>query len=245
MHKLAIFVEGQTESQFVDELVRQIANAGTVRIEHVFCTGGAKAPRRLIQLNGTDKTSGHRFYVQIYCSANDSRVASDVLEQYDGLVRQNFAGIISLRDVYPSSPNKIPAIQRAMAHGQRTLPLRVHNCLSVMEVEAWFLAEVNHFERLSTAITPAAIAAKLGFDPGSENVEARLQPSRDLHEAYTIGGLRYDKSRKNVARTVTKLDYEHLYIGVRQRVPSLANLIGHIEGFLGGMSWNNNVPAIS
>ena len=47
----------------------------------------------------------------------------------------------------------------------KTKPIVVDFILSIMEIEAWFLAEHSHFAKIDPKITLEAIADKLKFNP--------------------------------------------------------------------------------
>ncbi len=233
-HKLAVFVEGQTERIFVTKLVEQVAGAQNVKIVTFQAHGGGKrsgVQRTLVRLTAHRNEPDTKYYVQIVDCTNDEKVASDINENYDGLVRQQFRAIVGLRDVYPYPRADIPKLQKSMSYGQKTKPVVVENVLAVMEVEAWFLAEHNHLAKIGTGIAPATVAARLGFDPSSDNMEHRDHPAVDLREVYKLGGSDYQKNDAEVQDTVNTLDYEHLYCTLPRRMASLKQLIDTLDQF--------------
>jgi hypothetical protein len=242
-HKIAIVVEGETEMLFVERLIREVVSAHQVRIQKKRGVGGgsANACRKFVELSCEDDRQ-QPFFCLIYCSASDSRVASDVQDNYSGWCNAGFAAVVGLRDVYP---NDLATVRRLMTYGQRTKPLKIENVLATMEVEAWFLAETSHFQRIDAALNPATVQRALGFDPASSDVETRPHPAEDLDVAYRTVGKRYKKKRQSLSRTVEALDFEELYFSVIKRVPSFAHLVGVLDRFFSGESWNENVPALA
>ena len=164
MRRLAIFVEGQTEQEFMAKLVLELARR-RVRIEKGKARGGRGAPRRFTVIEAAAADRGQEYYVLIVDCGTDNRVKSDIRDNYDSLARRGYSAIIALHDVYPNARSDIPKIRMGFAYRLKTEPVRVLHVLGVMEVEAWFLAEHTHFPRLHSALTLPYIIANAGFDP--------------------------------------------------------------------------------
>lgn len=94
-----------------------------------------------------------------------------------------------------------------------------------MEIEAWFLAESNHYCKINNCITKELAINKLGFDPNIIDVEHRPFPSDDLDEVYKIGGCAYKKDRKSVQRTIDVLDYSIIYLDLSNRINGLRHFV--------------------
>jgi hypothetical protein len=149
MKKLAIFVEGQTERIFVEKLIRLMVDLKQLRIVVFRAIGGKKTPRRIELVHQMLPGPDQVYYIEIVESRNDDRVASDVRDNYDNLVVNNFCGIIAIRDVYPvHSAAQIPLLRKALRYRLKTKPIDPFFVLGVMEIEAWFLAESTHFPRI-------------------------------------------------------------------------------------------------
>src|SRR6266851_7782091 len=113
MKKLAIFVEGQTEWLFVEKLLRKIVSSKRLSITVARGIGGEKRARRFEVIKKTEPMITQRFYVQINISAADSRVNSDVWENYSALVAARFEGIVVVRDVPTGLAfYRIPALRK-------------------------------------------------------------------------------------------------------------------------------------
>lgn len=235
--KLAVFVEGQTEQIFVEKLIKEIAGAQNVKVIKYKATGGASCARKLARLDlesvpAAPAEPPKRYYVQIVDCSTESRVASDIKDNYATLVRSGFKAIIGIRDVYPTPRSELPKLLSAMKFGQPTKHVVVDNVLAVMEVEAWFLGEHRHFSKIGNGIAIADIVSTLGFDPSAGAMEDRDHPAGDLDQIYRLGGRAYDKKSGTVQATVDVLDYEHMYIELRHRMSSLGQLVDAVDRFL-------------
>jgi len=105
-------------------------------------------------------------------------------------------------------------------------------CFAVMEVEAWFLQEEVHFGRISPALTWQAVVMASGFDWTQDCAELIRWPARTLNEIYRIAGLRYDKRRRRVERTVQAIDYANLYLSKRGILGSFDRFVSEVDSFL-------------
>ncbi len=231
MNKLALFVEGYTELEFCTKLILEIAAANSVTIECRQITGGTTCRRRsqLIRTHTGDNENGH--FIIVYDCGGDAAVKKRMMEEYGNLARAGYSKIICIRDVRPDfSRGEIPQLERGLPLYVRTKPIVVTFVLSVMEVEAWFLAEHTHFSKIDSMITVEAIAATLGFEPSTDDMRLRPVPSEDLDDCYAMAGQTYQKS--NVKRTIDALDTMRVYFNVADRFPHLKLLCTELTSFL-------------
>jgi len=164
---------------------------------------------------------------------NDSRVLSDIRDQYPTLVNQGFKAIIGIRDVYPEPPADIPIIRADFVALTPQTPVVPVLILEVMEIEAWFIGEHTHFPSMHPSLTHPTVTAALGYDPGTHDVTTVAWPCEDLRRAYRLARLGYNKSRRHAERTVGVLSYENVYVDLRGRIPDLDSLLGQLEAFFG------------
>ncbi|MBO1056309.1 MAG: hypothetical protein HEQ27_07185 [Dolichospermum sp. JUN01] len=101
-----------------------------------------------------------------------------------------------------------------------------------MEVEAWFLAEYNHFLKIDPGLTPEKIQAMFGFNPQTDNMEQRPHPTKDMELIYNYTGKGYNKNEKQLNRFASNLDYEFIYMHLINSVPSLGEFVGYIDKFM-------------
>jgi hypothetical protein len=232
--KLAIFVEGQTERVFIEKLLSEVIGTRHLRIETYVAAGGGSSGARSLQLLGViDPASGARFLAMIVDCGSDGRVRSDIADRYDKLVAAGYSAIIGIRDVYPDVMYvDIPKLRIGLQLGLKDNPIKVLFVLGVMEIESWFLSEFTHFARLDSRLTPAVILHHLGFNPKTDDMQLRAHPASDLNDAYHIVGRAYDKSRKRIQKTIDLLDYAHLYMAMKGRLPDLDALNASLDQFL-------------
>jgi hypothetical protein len=138
------------------------------------------------------------------------------------MAQNGFSMIIGLRDVYPQN-DKIEHLRRYLNFG---IPADIptHIVLAVNEVEAWFLAEENHYPKIDTRLTLAAVNIIAGIDVSKDSTEIVAHPTEKLQLIY-----RYTKSKNKVQRIVNAFDYANLYLNVRQRNNSLDEFLTHLD----------------
>jgi hypothetical protein len=231
MKKMAIFVEGQTELYFVDRLLREIVDERKLQIVLIKATGGARSTRSFEVLEDSGGNTEKNFYIQIINSGTDNRVGSDIRDSYESLVRGGYSFIIGIRDVYPIPVTDIARLRIGLRYRLKTNPISVLFALGVMEVEAWFLAEHTHFQRVHPNLTVERINTELGFDPSTEDMQIRMHPASDLNGIYALEGLAYQKTRSQVQRTINVLDYADIYLSHRCKFPDVEMLIAKIDEF--------------
>ncbi len=232
MKKMAIYVEGETELRFIHRLLREIADEKNLQIVLGRAFGGGTRIGRTYNIvadsgSGADKT----FYIRIVNSGTDNRVGSDIRDNYEALINLGFSAIIGVRDVYPLLLENLPSLRTGLRYRLRTKPISVDFVLGVMEIEAWFLAEHTHFPRIHPRLSASRIAAMHGFDPSVDDMQLRTNPALDLHNAYSLEGLAYQKKGSQVQRTVEALDYADMYLEHKTKFPDFAVFMRVIDQF--------------
>jgi hypothetical protein len=226
--KLAIFVEGKTEQIFVNKLLREIAGTINISIEIQSQEG-----RKFVEVIMKDiETSATKFFVLIYNSGSDIRVASDMKKQYKKLTESGYERIIGLRDIYPRSIIQKSKLQSELENVLPKGSIPINIVIAVMEVEAWFLAEYNHFLKIDPRLTPEQIQAMFGFNPQTDDMEQRPHPADDMKQIYNYVGKGYHKSEKQLNGLASHLDYEFIYMHLINSVPSLGEFVGYIDKFM-------------
>lgn len=208
MKKIAIFVEGQTERVFVRRLLSAIADRREIHFEEVQAHGARHERASSFEwIAASNPRQG--YYILLWDCGAVSKVRSDLLDRYQGLVRAGFQRAIGVRDAHPVSREQMPSL-RANLNGIIPGPVPVDFILAVMEVEAWFIAEHTHFARVDHRLTMKLIHRSLGIDPSRDNPENLDRPSHDLHDIYSLVGLDYSKSAEDIERTASKLDFHRI-----------------------------------
>ncbi|NDV96845.1 DUF4276 family protein [Dysgonomonas sp. 521] len=236
MKRIAFFVEGQTEQIFVNRLIKEILGTSQINIIQKQFRGGTNIPKQEIVRNSSFSRNP-RYEVLIFDCGSDNRVKSEILENISNLRSKGYEMIIGLRDLYPIPIDELERLEK----GLRFLPNKLKAdapyfdiIIAVHEIEAWFMAETNHFRKIDKRLTGRYIKEKLGFDPYSVNSETRVHPAKDLDNIYRLVGKSYTKKFTTTLRVVNKLDFGNIRHQLRYDISSLDKLLKVIENFKGG-----------
>lgn len=225
MTKVAVFVEGLTETELTVELLIALCGRRGIAIDLHHQFGGA------LHYLGSCGANGSALSAMVANCSNDGQVKTQILDRYAGLVAQGYTRIVGIRDVYPFLRSEIPALEAAKQAGLPTGPVSIDLHFAVMEVEAWFLDEITHFERIHDGLTASRLAAA-GFDVTNHHGDTWDHPSDTLNAIYQLEGRAWKKTGDHVRRTVQALSMEALYINARARSASLSAFIGSLEAAL-------------
>ena len=230
MNKLAVFVEGFTEILFVEKLIEEIAGQNKVLIEQRAIRGGSNTRRSIRIIKAARPNTGQSYYVLLFDCGGDEAVKTRILEEHANLTRSGYSRIIGIRDVRPNfTYTDIQRLERGLPTYIRTSLIPVSFILSIMEIEAWFLAEATHYSRIDPSITVSAIRARLGLDPENDDMEQRPDPAKDLNDCYALAGKSYQKGKRT---TVDALDYALVYMHLTNKFSYLNQLTSLIDMFL-------------
>lgn len=226
MRKVAFFVEGQTEADFVKRYLKEITNKrGLITVKEG--RGGKNGPRVFSQTY-QEGEAGKDYQIDIYVSTADNRVNSDIRDNLSSLGRSGFEMIIGLRDLRGQRNDQteytladLPIVERTsqtiFAHS--TPPVKP--VIAVMEIETWFMAETNHYQAIDPALTAEVITsnvATIGVNPYTDDLTQVAQPAETLDKIYQLAGKNYGKTAALRQRTITALDYANMYINVPSRL---------------------------
>ncbi len=233
MRRIAFFVEGQTEQIFVYRLVKDILGKDYVNVMLKQYVGGTKIPKQELTKDFIIARNP-RYDVLISNCGADNRVKSEIMENITNLRAKGYSMIVGLRDLYPIPIEDYEKLE----HGLKFLPnnLRQHAShfdiiIAVHEIEAWFLAETNHFRRVDKRLTGGFIKERLGFNPYATDPQQRVHPAKDLNDIYNLVGKSYAKRYWQVNKLINRLDFGYLRNSVRYKVEPLNTLISIIEDF--------------
>jgi len=187
MKKIAVFVEGQTEQVFVDELVRHIFGHTKVEIEELKFFGKEKT-RRIRTIRSVNTSSSAKYLFRVYdCHGGNenSTVKSDIREQYSKLLDESFSYVIGIRDVYPLTDlNLLRYMMNIELPDNISLPVNI--ILADKEIKSWFLAEENHYPLIDELLNISHVNKIVGFDITTESTETIDQPSRTLKKVLLL-----------------------------------------------------------
>lgn len=220
--KIALFVEGFTELEFVQSLIKAICGKREITFE---IQEQHKGSLVFVRINKSPNATTH---VTIVNCRSDEQVKTRLRDAYPSLVASGYTHVIGLRDVYPFSSADIPKIQAALAVGIPTGPVPAEMHLAITEVESWFLDEITHFERIDSGLTDQVMTSA-GFDVRNTLGADWAHPAQTLDNIYRITGKRYRKKISHIRRTVNALSSEELYVSVRGRSPSFDRFLSGLE----------------
>lgn len=235
MKKVAVFVEGQTEQVFADELVRHIFGHAKVAVE-ILQFSGKEGSRRIHTIRSVNRASSMEYLFRIYdCQGGgeNSTVKSDIIEQFSKLKMESFSYIIGIRDVYPlQDMSKLKMMLNKNLPLDPVTPITIF--LAVREIEAWFMAEENHYHLINEALAISTVNSIVGFDITNDSTESIDHPAVVLKHIYQSVGKNYTKKKWETERIVYNLDYDNLYLNVRKRNNSLNELLTCLDEFITG-----------
>lgn len=222
MTKIAVFVEGLTEAELTVELLIALCGKRGIAIDLHKQFGGTL---HFLESRGTNTTALSALVAN--CST-DGQVKTQIRDRYAGLVAQGYTRIIGVRDVYPLLRTDIPALEAGKRVGLPTGPVPIDLHFAVMEVEAWFLDEITHFERIHADLTVSRLASA-GFDVANSQGDTWDHPAETLNAIYQLEGRAWKKTGDHIRRTVQALCMESLYTNARTRSSSLSSFIESLE----------------
>jgi hypothetical protein len=229
MDKLAVFVEGKTEALFLKHLIEHVAIEHNFAIESNSIKGGID-PERFLIIQNLINLSNEQFYIEILDCGNDVQVGKKIKRSHKNLFELQYSKIIGLRDVRPIAREGISKLRQGLMSQFEASPIKIKFILAIMEIEAWFLSEYQHFTVIDPMLTPELIASSLKFNPQDFNFSQTETPAEVLNACYLLAGKTYSKTK--VQWTIDALDFKFIYHSLRRRIPDLSNLIGEIESFL-------------
>lgn len=240
MKKIAFFVEGQTEQFFLNKLLIEIAGIRNILLILSKFKGRSQPPTQDIYPKSISHPVNPSHTALIYNCGNDEGVKTRILEEYQDLINDGFNEIIGIRDLYPLHLVDLTELETRLKNGKSSrgeppLPAKASIIIAVHEVEAWFLAECNHFTCIDSNLTEALVASNssvLGFNPYVDDMTLRYKPSEDLKKIYQLVNKTYMKKKIHIERTVECLDYGNIYINLSPKVAKLGDLISKINNFL-------------
>ncbi|MFN3253833.1 hypothetical protein [Roseibium album] len=227
MTKIAIFTEGQTELLFTCEVIKQLAESSRIFIRSHRKNGrGDKLIK--IDLGSEGDEHDHKFYFQILDCGSDEQVLPTIVDEYETLVSADFSHIIGLRDLHPHAREDLHKLQASIKKFSPKGCIEPLIVISVMEVEAWFIAENCHFPKIDETLTVRSIKEQKSIDV-ELNSETFDSPSVTLDEIYQLVGKSYGKAKAEVLETVGALDVREYFGSAGARAETVKPFVGRIR----------------
>ena len=243
MKKIAIFVEGQTEYDFIKRVLFEIIGESNISIIANRMFGGnsnSENPRHQ-KPHDEHLVVDAPFQASFFISSGDNKVTSDIQEEKDRLSNLGFSKIIGLRDIRGDQNKRklthadLPDIERLHRFVERSVTIPTKIITAVMEIETWFLAETNHYVCVDDRLTEEFITSKttkLGFNPYFDDLTQLEKAVESLQAVYKLVGRQYGKKSESRTKTIHCLDLDHLKNTVGQKISQVKDLFDNIEEFV-------------
>lgn len=228
MTALAVFVEGQTELIFVEQLLFKMMGYQHLRVVLEFQHGDNF---HQLGVRGAPEEDARHTVLLSNC-ASDGKVLPAIEERALLLRNAQYDRVLGLRDIHPEPSAELEEIYELTNERLAALPLPCEMIIAVREVEAWFIADHAHFPKVDATLTAAFILERLGIDVETQDVEAIPHPTGQLQDIYGLIARRYDKTIHDVNSLVNVLNYDYLYLEAPQKVSSLKKFVDALDGAL-------------
>ena len=225
MSAFAIFVEGQTELIFVERLLFEMFGYQGLRIELEEQHGGLYHE---IGVRGAPPGNACYNVLLVNCAC-DGKVLSAIEERANKLRNAGYDRILGLRDIYPAPSDELEEIYELTTSRLVSMPLPCKLVFAIREIEAWFIADTEHFGHYNPLLTSAFIQQEIGVNVAQQDVEQIPHPSELLRKIYNLVGGTYGKKLKEAHRVVNILNYEYLYLEAPHSVPSLKKFMDELD----------------
>ena len=233
MKKIALFVEGQTEVIFISEMIRQVFDEKRVKI----VVHNIQDTYNKIRIETLKTDITEEYYFLLYNCGTDDKVKSNIKDNYKKLQQADFIYIIGLQDLFNPQRKKKglddKKFQKAInADIPQAIPAKIY--FAIQEIEAWFIAEETHYQRISSTLSMEKVNTIARIDVQKEDTEIIPHPTIILNEIYKAGGRKkgYSKNEFVIKDVVGKLDFSNLYLIVRKRNNSLNEFLTCLDGLI-------------
>ncbi|MBL7901562.1 MAG: hypothetical protein JNK73_06180 [Bacteroidia bacterium] len=232
MKKIAFFVEGRTECNFIIKLIEEAYDRKEISITANKAKGGNKAEITFTTIFADSIKTDTKFHVLIVNCTGESNLRTYIDDRREDLTKSGFFKIIGIRDLYPNfQRNELHTLMQGLKYKLPQKPIETEFIINIMELETNFLSEHNHFSVINPNLTTALISDHLGFNPETDDMQVRPAPSLDLHNCYSLVNESYSKEDAVVDRTISSLDYSNIYYNLRTRIQPLDRLIQNLDDF--------------
>lgn len=216
--RFAVFVEGQTESIFIESLLREYFGSTKLQTKKITQRGRVKTVS-FASLKDTDQSADHLCFVVE--TPNDETVLSRLKENCPGMRKEGVSAFFALRDLkceqYANHGDALIERLRSRVRGFG-LGDNVFVHFAKMETEAWFLAAPSFLSRIDATLTLSRVVEETGVDLVAKDPQEGIRsPAAFLDKVMRIANRRYDKHRDEVYGIVSKLDWEELCLEARNR----------------------------
>lgn len=215
MKKIAIFTEGQTELIFIREFLFRIVDPSKLSIECYELLA-----YKLSSVPFSYYSPDPEVHFMIIDVHGDEGVLSSIREREKHLIEKGgYDKIIGLRDMYSKVYRKLsPRVINDSVTQKliQTYSLSIQNMtynnkiklyLAIMEIEAWFLAMYDIFQKIDKKLTVDIIKRNLGIDLKIIDPQSVFyKPEEQIRAIFGLCGRRYDKKKGDAENICSKMD---------------------------------------
>jgi len=231
--KIALFVEGQTEVIFVSEMIKQVFDEKKVGI----VVHNIQGTYNKIRIDKFETDMAKEYFFVLYNCGTDEKVKSSIRDNYQKLQQADFIHIIGLQDLFNPQRKKKGLDDKKFQETINTdipqaIPTKIY--FAIQEIEAWFIAEETHYQRISSTLSIEKVNSIARIDTQKEDTEKIRHPTVVLNKIYKAGGKKngYSKNEYVIKDVVSKLDFSNLYLTVRKRNNSLNEFLTCLDGLI-------------
>lgn len=209
--KIIIFTEGQTELIFLRNLLLKCFNLDKISFECVDLFGESVP----YDFPNPDATT----HFQIVNIGNDEKVLAEIKRREKDLFEKGFEAIFALRDMFTEkydtqSQGKIDLniTEKILevTHEQiqkMSKPEKIRFHFAIMEIEAWFLAIYENFERIDSKLDLSFLNQILHCDLSKIDPETTFfKPSREMYAIFKAIGQKHNKDSGTSEKLVAYLE---------------------------------------
>lgn len=215
MRKVAIFAEGQTELIFVREFLLRLIDPSKLSLECYELL----AHNKLSSVPFSYSSPSPEVHFMIIDTHGDEGVLSSISEREKNLIEKGgYEKIIGLRDMYSKAYRKLsPGIindnvssQFVQSHNSTIQKMTYHDRIklyfAIMEIEAWFLAMYDIFQRIDSLLTVEYIEEKLRFNLREVDPQKEFyRPSNQVRDVFLLGERQYDKKKSEIENITSRM----------------------------------------
>jgi len=217
VRQFAIFTEGLTEQVFVRQILLKVVDNSKLKFVCMkLAASGNETP-----VPWDYSAPEPELYFLILDCGGDGKVLSAIGEREKRLIDKGYEKIIGIRDMYSKeycerSPKIIDStvIASLIRNWNRTIREmanadRITFHISIMEVEAWFLAMYNLFHKIDSRLSLDFIETNLGFNLQTDDPEKKFyKPSNQVKDIMRLCGRRYTKKRAEVEAITSRMEVQ-------------------------------------
>jgi len=157
MVKIAFFVEGQTERIFLEKLLDSYFTHPYFNIESLQLVEG----KATIITKANYDHEEVKLYFLIFDVMGDGNVNGAILERSENLINKSgYSHIIGIRDMFPNPPGSLRQMVADFNEifSEKEFFNKLTQIIAVREVEAWFIADYEHFTRMDASLRTSVMS---------------------------------------------------------------------------------------